>query len=243
MKPISRRSLLQTAGAAGIAGVVAAGGDAAAREQETLSFKTQLKKPKAGKPNVADLGALPATNISPDGLAINVLFDKAMELGLAEGEELTATLIASLLIPVSAQEPTVENFRGYSAFVRGFVTKDPGTRVVLALDLGETHDVAEFPYGENVSKDFQRSIFSYPNDEMRRAKPDGGQETARTSPAPHFPVVMTLTIQRRSPRDKASIKVDSLDVEIVDPAKAPAGGEGASGKKDSGKYGRGQRSR
>ncbi|WZO98242.1 hypothetical protein EP7_005301 [Isosphaeraceae bacterium EP7] len=244
MVPITRRSVLQSAGAAGLAGVVTGSRSASADEPATASFKTRFRKPKIVKPRIAELGDLPATNISPDGLAITILFDKAMELSLSDGEDLVTSLTASLLIPVSVQEPSAETFRGYSAFVRGFINKEKGTRVLLTLDLGETHDVADFPYGEVVSDDFVRPVFSYPVSELKREKPGGGTETIQVTPAPHFSAILTLTIQRHSPKDRATIKIDSLDVEIVDPSKTPSGGaETPATKKGQGEYGRAKRSR
>jgi hypothetical protein len=222
----TRRSLLHSAGVAGLAGAVVGVTSGAAEYTKQDSFETRFSKPKIVPPKVADLGTLPATNISPDGLSIGIIFDKAMQLSLSGDGDLTATLVASLLIPVSAQEPTVEILRGYSAIVRGSIQKDLGTRVVLTLDLGEIHNVTEFPYGEATSDNFRRAVFSYPASEAKRERPDGAIETIQISPAPHFVAVMTLSIQRRTTQDGATVSIDSLDVEIVDPAKAPTGGKG-----------------
>lgn len=243
MAGITRRSALQTTGVAGLAGVIAGVESARADESASPKFKTQLSKPKIVKPKIADLGDLPAVDISPDGLAMTISFD-SLQLDLSQGDDLTATLVASLLIPVSVQEPATERFRGYAAHARGFVSKEPGTRVVVTLDLGEVHDAAEFPYDQELSEDFQRNVFSFPSGKKSHETPSGGVLTSPAASAPHFPATITLSIQRRSTRDQALVVVDSLNLEIIDPEKGPGNEERKPAEKKNRRlYGRAAKGR
>jgi hypothetical protein len=221
---MTRRTALGAVGAAGLAAVASATtrpGPTSVDDDDEL--KTRFGDAKAITPIVPDLGGLTA-NRSPDGHASTILFGAEMGVDLDQDtDDNSATRIAVLEVPVSAQEPSAETFRGYSCDVRGFVDKDDETRVVVALDLGGTSSVLEFPYGESTTRDFRRAVFIYPFDQVQRETSPGRVVGVFVAPPPHFTALLTLSIQRRTPANKALVRLESLDVEIIDPAQSPRG--------------------
>jgi hypothetical protein len=159
-----------------------------------------------------------SADISPDGRAITILFDKSMQFNI-DDSSLTKTWAAAIQIPQTLQKmpPTIV----FMAFVQGFVAKDPATRIVVSLDMGGVNRVVEFPFGDKAGheSDWDAMVLSsLPTVVEHGTTPAGGEtSTTKILDLGFYPVAIAVTIQRATPKDQAILSVSSIDIETLTP--------------------------
>jgi hypothetical protein len=162
------------------------------------NFKTQYL-------SSAELGHLSATT-SPDGKAASLLFDH-MLLDFQPGSldfSGASIFIGSFILTL----PPKMGLNGYITDIRGAVIKDPDARGVVFLDIASTSKVLEWPFGEEVNKDFFDTFASV---ERLSADSDAGKVGASLP----LEISMSLFAQRRSAKDTITITIDSLDMKVL----------------------------
>jgi hypothetical protein len=194
---MTRRGVLRSAAALGATAAVGSSAeDKAATKGYFTGGELELLAPDAIKPKSF------STNISPDGLAMTVLFD-SFTVTLGETDKaLSATKVATLRIPFAL--PEGKRLVGFTQDVRGFAQKGKGSRLALVADSGGAAVVFEFPYEEEaVGGDIQRSSFTVDRRE-------GGKDAVTV-----YAVNILLSVQRRSTKEPVYFALDSLDIETV----------------------------
>jgi hypothetical protein len=158
-------------------------------------------------------------NVSEDGRALTILFDKSMQFSFDQcASSLTKTWAVALQIPQVLQQmpPSIV----FMSFARGFVDKGPAARVVVTLDFGGVNRVVEFPFGQVVEqKEWDASVFSpLPTVTLHGTTPGGHTtETVKTLDLGYYPIVITVIMQRATIKDQAIITVGSIDIETLTP--------------------------
>jgi hypothetical protein len=193
---MTRRGILRSAAALGATAAVGSSAEEKAAKGYFTGGELELLAPDTIKPKSF------STNISPDGLAITVLFD-SFEITLGETDKaLSATKVATLRIPFVL--PEGKRLVGFTQDLRGFAQKGKGSRLALIADSGGAAVVFEFPYEEEaVGGDMQRSSFTVDRRE-------GGKDTVTV-----YAVNILLSVQRRSTKEPVYFALDSLDIEAV----------------------------
>jgi hypothetical protein len=160
-----------------------------------------------------------SSNVSPDGRAITILFDKSMQFSFDQyASSLTKTWAAALQIPQVLQKmpPSIV----FMAIARGFVEKGPAVRIVVTLDFGGVNRVVEFPFGQaSGQKDWDATVFSpLPMVTEQGTTPAGGTtETLKTLDLGYYPLAITVTMQRATIKDQGVVTVDTIDIETLTP--------------------------
>jgi len=227
---ISRRQVL----AASLATVAGASLATADGGETTVQGPIQLGNAVLGKPVALDATNMShAVHVSPDGLATTVLFGKkageekgkdrwadeerneGLSIQLGETDEpMTRTGAAEVVVPQKIAPQAGPFF--YFVVVRGYVDKDPGTRIGLAVSTCGTTHVHEFPFGTTFSDDFERALSVRP---PRIAKPvatacGGTARSCELLELPQLLVGFYLSMERAQPTDRGLIVIDSLDIEV-----------------------------
>jgi hypothetical protein len=199
--------------------VTLAGGGAIQASDEAPSDPLRFGKPCAVTSTGLTADALThSANVSPDGRAITIIFDKSMQFTI-DDSSLTRTWAAALQIPQALQKmpPTIV----FMAFAQGFVAKDPTARIVVTLDLGGVNRVVEFPFGDKAAdgSDWDAAVLSsLPTIVEHSTTPAGNELTTRKYlDLGFYPVAITVTIQRATPKDNAILTVSSFDLESLTP--------------------------
>ncbi|WP_145268341.1 hypothetical protein [Tautonia plasticadhaerens] len=217
---LTRRSVLQSGGLVGLAGVVP-GRAVAGAQGEGESFQSRFGEVRVLGAGLLEPGAVTGS-VSPDGLATTILFGDRLDVRLdADVEAGSITRVAVLEIPVTIPDPKEERFLGYHASVPGTVVKGEGTRVVLSLDLGGSHHAVEYPFGEAYEGGINPDdFFAYARIQVKQVVgPDGERDVIEIPTPPHFTAILMVSIQRRTPDEVASVLIENLDVEIIRPRK------------------------
>lgn len=209
-----RRTWLQAAGVAGLAGLAEATLAAAEDRGEGRGRRGGIKlgEPAVVTPQVMKKGTI-GQNVSDDGLAATVLFDSlTASLDPQKGKKGSRSVqkIGVVEIPVTANNP--EHLIGFYGIIRGFVDKPKKTRATVTVEFGSTITVIEFPVGEELNADYQRQFFSLipPVETV-----DGDNQARKPVIFPYLTATFLLSIQSGSAEEGANLTVDSLNIETV----------------------------
>jgi hypothetical protein len=214
--PINRRQAIAVASAVSLAAV-----RTAQAADEPKADPVRFDKPQAETTTGLAANSLTfSSNVSPDGRAVSMIFDKSMQFAFDNNDPyLTKTWAASIRIPRALQNmpPTVV----FMGIVRGFMIKDSNARIAVSLDLGGVHHVVNFPFGGGASaqKDWTETVFSpLPTVEQQTQTPTGNtQVTQKLLDLGYYSIAVSVTMQRATTNDAALLKVDSIDVETLVP--------------------------
>ncbi|HEY1186114.1 MAG TPA: hypothetical protein VGE74_00595 [Gemmata sp.] len=159
-------------------------------------------------------------NVSPDGLAVSVLLGGTVT-GLSAGPGADASVqVTTFALPVTVPDPVRESFLGYAAHLNLTVTKTAGVRVTVTLTAGGATRVLEYPFGGELSGSFREQLFAF--ERAVKEVPVGEQTTEAQFPAaPVVPAVLVVTALRRTADDSATVALDAIDIEVIDPLRAP----------------------
>lgn len=208
-KQLSRRRVLQSAGIAGLAGVLAGGTTNKALSKERKRTSGGLEKPDVLVPKVMGKDTI-SSNVSDDGLALTILFDS---LSIARDSTIettfTTTKATTIEIPLKAYD---DKLIGFFIVLRGHIDKDDRTRAAVMLDLGGNVQAIEFPYGKELNEDFQREFFTLIPTVQEKVDDD---IVARPFKLWRFMSSFLLSVHRQTQKDEAAITIDSLDIELA----------------------------
>lgn len=133
---------------------------------------------------------------SPDNSAISTLFDKfSIDLQTAD-DALSAVIFTGFRVPLKTIAGSKLIY--YNQDLRGAITKDTDSRIVLFLDLGGEPVTIEFPYGKKHEGNLLRSF-------PRRVKNVGINSYLAT---------LSITVERRNAKSVVFIQIDSFDLAI-----------------------------
>lgn len=158
---------------------------------------TSQEGPRWASVTAAPVSTEPIRNVTPHGRNLSVLFDSLRVSLQGTADSMTATRIASF-------QAGVEGIRGpawvqLSQQVRGHVTKDENTRVVIVLDLGQAVQVREYPYGRRMDSPIMRSLPS----------------RVRLGPGQRYNGRIIVYAERRTPDAVVLVSIDSFDAIIA----------------------------
>jgi hypothetical protein len=214
--PINRRQAIAVASAVSLAAV-----RTVQAADEPKADPVRFDKPQSETTTGLAANSLTfSSNVSPDGRAVSMIFDKSMQFALDNNDPyLTKTWAASIRIPRALQNmpPTVV----FMGIVRGFMIKDSNARIAVSLDLGGVHHAVNFPFGggAGAQKDWTETVFSpLPTVEQQIQTPTGNtQVTQKVLDLGYYSIAVSVTMQRATTNDAALLKVDSIDVETLVP--------------------------
>jgi len=205
---LSRRSVLQSAGIAGLAGVLA-GGTRKALARESNRAKGGLEKPEVLVPKVMDKDTI-SSNVSDDGLALTILFDSlSIARESTRDTTFTTTKATTIEIPLKSYGDTLI---GFFIVLRGHIDKDDRTRAAVMLDLGGNVQSIEFPYGKELNEDFQREFFTLIPTVQEKVDDN---IIVRPFDLSRFMSSFLLSVHRQTQKDEAAITIDSLNIELA----------------------------
>jgi len=142
-------------------------------------------------------------DISPDNLATTLLFDN-FQCAVGPNQKVTPYAFAAIEIPLKNGDD--ESLVGFTADVRGYVSRSAGSRVSIVVDSAGAADQIEFTYSDEapVDADFNHRFFFVA---------PGHQK----GPLPYkkLTVLIAISVQVTSEEDNAIVKIDAVDFEAI----------------------------
>lgn len=147
--------------------------------------------------STAPVGTESVRNATLHGRNLSVLFDSLRVNLQSATDSMSATRIASFQAGVEGIGSPTWVHLGQQ--VRGHVTKDENARVVIVLDLGQTVQVREYPYGRRLDSPIVRSLPS----------------RVRLLPSQRYNGRIVVYAERRTPEAVVLVSIDSYDAIIA----------------------------
>jgi hypothetical protein len=134
---------------------------------------------------------------TPHGRNLSVLFDSLRVNLQSAADSMSATRIASFQAVVEGIGSP--RWVHLAQQVRGYVVKDENARVVIVLDLGQTVQVREYPYGRRLDSPIVRSL----------------PGRVRLLPGQRYNGRIIVYAERRTPDADVLVDIDSYDAIIA----------------------------